>query len=158
MRSHDPHSLAGSANDVALDVQPGFPPSESVVYVIDDDASVREALRSLLRSAGLAVEAYASAGAFMARPAKHAGPCCLVLDLRLPDVSGLELQRELSRHGDAMPIIFITGHGDIPTTVQAPSRSATTPCSRPCDTRSSARDGCNGPTASSPCFGSATQA
>ena len=88
------------------------------VFVIDDDAAVREALQSLLRSVGLRAITFASARAFLAsqRPDTSA---CLVLDVRLPGLSGLELQRELAAAQLDLPIIFITGHGDIPMTVQA---------------------------------------
>jgi FixJ family two-component response regulator len=90
----------------------------SVVYVVDDDVAVREALDSLIRSAGLRVETFASARAFLQykRPPK---PACLVLDVRLPDQSGLQVQRELAAQGCPLPIIFITGHGDIPMSVRA---------------------------------------
>lgn len=92
--------------------------SSSTVYVVDDDASVREALSSLLRSVGLHVETFACARDFLQRLANDA-PGCLVLDIRMPDIDGLDLQRELARRGDDIPIIFITAHGDIPMTVQA---------------------------------------
>lgn len=87
------------------------------VFVIDDDISVREALESLLATAGWQAEIFASAEAFLARPA-ITGPSCLVLDLSLPDLNGLDLQTRLAGRSD-MPIIFITGHGDVPTTVKA---------------------------------------
>jgi FixJ family two-component response regulator len=126
MRSRDPHSVPDAAQHArAAAPHPAASSGEPVVYLIDDDASVREALSSLIRAAGLNVEAYASAEAFLAREGTQAGPGCLVLDLRLPELSGLELQRELARSRDAMPIIFITGHGDIPTTVQAMKAGAT---------------------------------
>jgi FixJ family two-component response regulator len=95
--------------------QPGLPPT---VFVIDDDADVRGAIAELLRSVGLRAEVFASAPEFLARE-REAGPSCLVLDLRLPGMSGLDAQRELARTGASIPIIFITGHGDIPTTVRA---------------------------------------
>lgn len=88
------------------------------VYVVDDDASVREALVSLFRSLGMQVQAHASANAFLAQ-GRQPGPCCLVLDMRLPDVDGLHLQSELKASGQSLPVIFITGHGTIPMTVQA---------------------------------------
>jgi FixJ family two-component response regulator len=91
--------------------------SGSVVYVVDDDPSVREALESLLRSAGLAVTTFASASEFSARP-RSSAPACLVLDLNLPEGSGLDVQRDLAKQ-DPMPIVFITGHGDVPTSVRA---------------------------------------
>lgn len=88
------------------------------VIVVDDDPSVREALDSLLRSVGLAVRQYGSVQAFLEAKLPE-GPCCLVLDVRLPGQSGLDLQDELARAGIRPPIIFITGHGDIPMTVRA---------------------------------------
>jgi FixJ family two-component response regulator len=89
-----------------------------VVWVIDDDPAIREGLSSLLRSVGLGVATFASAQEFLRQPPAE-GPGCLVLDVRLPGLSGLELQRALAAAERAWPIIFITGHGDIPMTVQA---------------------------------------
>jgi FixJ family two-component response regulator len=91
---------------------------DSVVFVVDDDPSIRDALTSLIRSVGLRVETFESARAFLTRQPSDA-PGCLVLDVRLPGLSGLDLQRELAAAQITMPIIFITGHGDIPMTVQA---------------------------------------
>jgi FixJ family two-component response regulator len=91
---------------------------ESLVFVVDDDISMREALSSLIRSIGLAVVTFASAQDFLAYKAPDAA-ACLVLDVRLPGLSGLDLQRELAKRGLAIPIIFITGHGDIPMSVRA---------------------------------------
>jgi FixJ family two-component response regulator len=88
------------------------------VFIVDDDVSVREALQSLVASAGWRPEACASAQEFLDRP-RPAAPGCLILEVSLPDLTGLELQRRLATEGMAMPIIFITGYGDIPTTVQA---------------------------------------
>src|SRR5437870_6687287 len=88
------------------------------VCVVDDDASVREALGSLLRSAGLAVETFGSAREFLASSRRDASSC-LVLDVELPGLSGLDLQRELANAGVRIPIIFLTGHGDIPMSVRA---------------------------------------
>ena len=92
--------------------------AQAVVFVIDDDEAVRQALRSLIRSVGLVVETFASAREFLTSRRPDA-PSCLVLDVRLPGVSGLDLQRELSDAGISIPIIFITGHGDIPMSVRA---------------------------------------
>jgi len=92
--------------------------SPSVVFVVDDDVAVREALDSLIRSVGLRVESFSSAKEFLRRKAPEA-PACLVLDVRLPGLSGLDLQRELLGKESAIPIIFITGHGDIPMSVRA---------------------------------------
>jgi FixJ family two-component response regulator len=89
-----------------------------VVFVIDDDRSVREALEGLLRSVGLSVHAFASTQDFM-QAARPDAPGCLVLDVRLPGLSGLDFQRELSKSTNPLPIIFITGHGDIPMSVRA---------------------------------------
>jgi FixJ family two-component response regulator len=91
---------------------------DPVVFVVDDDPSIRDALTSLIRSVGLRVETFESARAFLTRQPSDA-PGCLVLDVRLPGLSGLDLQRELAAAQITMPIIFITGHGDIPMTVQA---------------------------------------
>lgn len=88
------------------------------VFVVDDDASVREALNSLIRSVGLRVEMFATAKEFLRRQTPE-GPACLVLDVRLPGLSGLELQRELTAADSQIPIIFITAHGDIPMSVRA---------------------------------------
>jgi FixJ family two-component response regulator len=88
------------------------------VFVVDDDASVREGLASLIRSARLRVEIFASAQEFLAHPQTD-GPSCLVLDVQLPGLSGLDLQRRMSDAGVEIPIIFITGHGDVPTSVRA---------------------------------------
>lgn len=89
-----------------------------VVFVVDDDISVRESLEGLIRFAGWQTEVFASAPEFLARPG-HAGPSCMVLDVRLPQLSGLELQRHVSSAKAEMPIIFITGHVDVPAAVQA---------------------------------------
>jgi FixJ family two-component response regulator len=89
-----------------------------VIFVIDDDKSVRDSLQRLLASVGLAVEAFPSAQAFLSSP-RPDSPGCLVLDVRLPGLSGLDLQRELARTDVPLPIIFLTGHGDIPMSVRA---------------------------------------
>jgi len=88
------------------------------VYVVDDDASMREALDSLIRSVGLRVEAFASAQDFLNRAITDA-PTCVVLDVRMPGFSGLDCQRQLAEAGQHLPIIFITGHADVPTSVRA---------------------------------------
>ena len=95
-----------------------MPEPEAIILVVDDDVSVREALAGLILSAGLRVETFASAQEFLARPPADA-PGCLVLDVRLPDLSGLDLQRRMAELNLEIPIIFITGHGDVPTSVQA---------------------------------------
>jgi DNA-binding NtrC family response regulator len=88
------------------------------VYVVDDDASVRDAVARLVRSAGWTVETFASAQEFLASPWAHV-PSCLVLDVQLPGLSGLDLQQHLAKSGARTSIIFLTGHGDIPTSVRA---------------------------------------
>jgi FixJ family two-component response regulator len=93
-------------------------PEEPIVFAIDDDASMREALSRLFRSIGMRAQIFASAQDFLLFKRPEA-PACLVLDVRLPGLSGLDLQRELAAAGFAIPIIFITGHGDIPMSVQA---------------------------------------
>jgi FixJ family two-component response regulator len=92
--------------------------AEPIVFVVDDDRSIRASTERLVRSIGYAVQTFASAGEFLAAP-RPQGPACLVLDVRLPGLSGLELQRELIQSGMQIPIIFMTGHGDIPMTVRA---------------------------------------
>jgi FixJ family two-component response regulator len=89
-----------------------------VVFVVDDDRSIREATQSLLASVGLRVETFETAQEFLGTERPDA-PGCLVLDVRLPGLSGLDLQRELAAAGTPVPIVFITGHGDIPMSVQA---------------------------------------
>src|SRR5450432_1332193 len=91
---------------------------EPIVYVVDDEAAARSAMESLLQSVGLRVETFGSAAEFLRRETSDA-PCCLVLDVRLPGMSGIELQRTLTLAGVNIPIIFITGHGDIPMSVEA---------------------------------------
>ena len=88
------------------------------VFVVDDDASMREALKNLLRSVGLAVETFGSAQEFLSSDRSKA-PGCLVLDVRLPGLSGLDLQRQLADANLQIPIVFITGHGDIQMSVRA---------------------------------------
>jgi FixJ family two-component response regulator len=95
-----------------------MPKPDATVFVVDDDESVREALGSLVRSAGLGVATYATAQDFLAGP-RADGPSCLVLDVQLPGLSGLDLQRCMAEVNLEIPIIFITGHGDVPTSVQA---------------------------------------
>jgi FixJ family two-component response regulator len=94
------------------------PATEAVVFVVEDDAAARSAMQSLLQSVGLRVETFGSASEFLQRGTPD-GPCCLVLDVRLPGMSGIELQRNLTSTGVNIPIIFITGHGDIPMSVEA---------------------------------------
>ena len=91
---------------------------QPIVFVVDDDVSVRESLELLIKFAGWKPETFASAKEFLARP-RTVTPSCLVLDLSLPDLNGLELQKLIGADRVDMPIIFITGHGDVPMTVQA---------------------------------------
>jgi len=92
--------------------------ADAVVFVVDDDAAVRCSLENLIRSVGLRAETFASAQEFL-RNKRPDVPTCLVLDVRLPDLSGLDLQKRMAEADMEIPIIFITGHGDIPMTVQA---------------------------------------
>jgi FixJ family two-component response regulator len=94
------------------------PALAGTVFVIDDDAGMREAIQGLLKSIGLSSECFATTQEFL-RNKRPDGPSCLVLDVRLQGVSGLDFQRELTRAGMELPIVFITGHGDIPMTVKA---------------------------------------
>ena len=104
--------------------------AEALVFVVDDDASMRESLQNLLRSVGLRVEAFTSAQEFLRRTRPEV-PSCLVLDVRLPGLSGLDLQQRLAAGDLAIPIIFITGYGDIPMTVQAMQAGAVTLLPKP---------------------------
>lgn len=99
---------------------PGVP----LVYVVDDDASIRDALDSLFRSVGMRVETYPSPAAFLARKPADV-ECCLVLDVRLPGISGLEFQSQMAADGSHIPIVFMTGHGDVPMSVRAMKAGAT---------------------------------
>jgi FixJ family two-component response regulator len=96
---------------------------EGKVFVIDDDSSVRRALTRLLSSCGFAVESFSSAREFLQQN-RRSEPACLILDVNMPDLSGLDLQQEMNRYGISHPIIFITGFGDIPMTVKAMKRGA----------------------------------
>lgn len=106
--------------------------ADSTVFVVDDDLSVRGGLGRLFKSVGLAVEVFASAREFLERP-PAGGPACLVLDVRLPELSGLDLQAELATRGVAMPIIFITGHGSVPISVRAMKAGAADFLEKPVD-------------------------
>jgi FixJ family two-component response regulator len=97
--------------------------SERTVYIVDDDDAVRDSLAMLFRNAGLAVRQFPSAVAFLERAAPRA-PACLVLDIRMPGMSGTALQDELLTRSPGLPVIFITGHGDIPTAVEAVKKGA----------------------------------
>lgn len=88
------------------------------MFVVDDDPSVRKSLTRVIESAGYTVEAFASARDFL-KVAPTSGPCCLVLDVRMPGITGLDLQKTLARAVHRIPVVFITGHGDIPMSVKA---------------------------------------
>src|SRR3954466_15820636 len=105
---------------------------EATVFVIDDDVSVRESLEGLIGVAGWPVATFASAQAFLDR-ARAPGPGCLVLDVSLPDLSGLDLQERLASDEMELPIIFITGHGDIPMSVRAMKAGAVEFLTKPID-------------------------
>ena len=106
--------------------------SDAVIAIVDDDPSVREGLSSLIRSAGLQAETFASAQEFLARPGAEA-PSCLVLDLQLPGLSGLDLQKRMAEVGMEIPIVFLTGHGNIPASVQAMKAGAVEFLTKPFD-------------------------
>ena len=108
-------------------------PPPPTVFLIDDDASVRKALTRLIKSVGHSVRAFASAREFLDSNPHNDGPACLVLDVRMPGLSGLDLQRELKTVKETLPIIFITGHGDIPTTVKAMKAGAVDFLPKPVD-------------------------
>src|ERR687892_1563842 len=103
-----------------------------IVFVVEDDASVRRALGALVRSAGLTVQTFPSAQKFLAFPRPDV-PSCLVLDVQLPGLSGLDLQEELAKADVQIPIIFLTGHGDIPMTVRAMKAGALEFLTKPFD-------------------------
>jgi FixJ family two-component response regulator len=104
--------------------------TEATVLIVDDDVQVRESLKDLIRSVGLRVELFASAQEFL-RGQHPDAPTCLVLDVRMPGLSGLDLQKQASEAGLEIPIIFITGHGDIPMTVRAMKAGAIEFLSKP---------------------------
>jgi len=105
---------------------------QPIVFVVDDDISVRESLELLIKFAGWQPETFASAADFLARP-RTTTPTCLVLDVSLPDLNGLELQKLIASDRADMPIIFITGHGDVPMTVQAMKAGAVEFLTKPFD-------------------------
>jgi FixJ family two-component response regulator len=108
-----------------------MPESDATVLVIDDDSDVRDSLGRLLRSVGLEARLFASVPDFL-KSERPNGPTCLVLDVRMPERSGLDFQRELAAADAQIPIIFITGHGDIPMSVQAMKRGAIEFLTKPC--------------------------
>ena len=106
----------------------------SVIFIVDDDPSVRKSLTRVMVSAGYAVEAFASAREFLERE-RLAGPGCLILDVRMPGLSGLDLQEALAGKGHRIPIVFITGHGDISMSVKAMKSGAADFLTKPYDLR-----------------------
>jgi FixJ family two-component response regulator len=104
----------------------------AVVYVVDDDASMRRSLETLLRSVGHEVRLFSSAQEFM-QAARPDAPGCLLLDVRMPGMSGLTFQQELAKAGVGLPVIFITGHGDVPMTVRAMKAGAVEFLTKPFD-------------------------
>lgn len=103
------------------------------VFVVDDDPSIRESLSLLLRSAGYSFKTFASAREFLNSERSTSDPACLVLDIKMPGISGLDLQKELTSRNYTIPVIFITGHGDIPMSVQAMKKGAVDFLSKPFD-------------------------
>ena len=114
------------------DLMPKSPLAEAVIAIVDDDFSAREGLSSLIRSTGFEVETFASAQEFLARHGAEA-PSCLVLDLQLPGLSGLDLQKRMAAAGLEIPIVFLTGHGNIPASVQAMKAGAVEFLTKPFD-------------------------
>jgi len=109
-----------------------MPETPSTVFVVDDDASVRKALGRLLASAGFDVEPYASAEEFLARP-PFGGIGCIILDLQMPGLTGLDLQTRLAEAGQDIPVVFLTGRGDIPSSVEAMKMGAVDFLTKPVD-------------------------
>ena len=103
------------------------------VYIVDDDPSVRKGLGRLLKSAGYEVEIFGSAREFLNVDPSCEGPACLVLDMKMPDLNGFDLQQKLKKMGYALPIVFITGHGDIPMSVKAMKTGAVDFLTKPFD-------------------------
>ena len=107
---------------------------QAVVYIVDDDPSVRSALGRLVRAAGYRAETLATGGEFLGRP-RAEGPGCLVLDVRMPGPSGLDLQEALAATGEELPVIFLTGHGDVPMTARAMKAGAVDFLTKPVNRR-----------------------
>ena len=110
-----------------------MPDPTHTVFVVDDDPSIRKSLSLLLNSAGYGVKTFASAKEFLESERGTPGPACLVLDVKMPGLGGLDLQKELKSRNYVIPIIFITGHGDIPMSVQAMKKGAVDFLSKPFD-------------------------
>ena len=130
----DMHSTAGSCNSGwMISEEPSKGSSETLtVFVVDDDVSVRESLEPLIEHEGWHARTFASATAFLACPSAD-GPSCLVLDVSLPDLNGLDLQQLIAGERSEMPIIFITGHGDVPMSVRAMKSGAVEFLTKPYD-------------------------
>jgi FixJ family two-component response regulator len=109
-------------------------PSQALVGIVDDDPSVRKGLARLVKAAGYRVEVFASAREFLARPPQE-DPCCLLLDVRMPGLTGLELQEALAIAGRRMSIVFVSGHGEVVGTVKAMKRGAIDFLTKPVDAR-----------------------
>ena len=107
-------------------------PAAALVLIVDDDPSVRKSLARVVRAAGYEVEVFASAREFLARPPRDS-PCCLLLDVRMPGLTGLELQEALATAGDRLSIVFITGYLDVPVSVNAMKRGAVDFLTKPVD-------------------------
>jgi FixJ family two-component response regulator len=107
-------------------------PAGPIIFVVDDDASVRKSLGRLIKAAGYEAEAFASVGEFLARR-PYDGPCCLVLDVRMPGLTGLDLQEALRAAGQRLSIVFITGYRDIPVSVKAMKGGAVDFLTKPVD-------------------------
>jgi FixJ family two-component response regulator len=128
----DPGYTMQLANTAEALMSSGHSQPEAIVFVVDDDVSVRESLELLIRSAGLQPHVFESAEQFLAR-SKVLVPSCLVLDMSLPDVNGLDLQQRIAADRMDMPIIFITGYADVPITVQAMKAGAVEFLTKPFD-------------------------
>src|SRR6266446_2453369 len=126
------HALAPCGRDMHSGRSSPMSHATPIVFVVDDDVSVRESLELLIGCAGWQPETFASAQAFLARPRVHT-PSCLVLDVTLPDLNGLDLQKRIAVDRIDMPIIFITGYGDVPMTVQAMKAGAVEFLTKPFD-------------------------
>jgi FixJ family two-component response regulator len=110
------------------------PPPGALVGIVDDHPSVRKGLTRLVKSAGYRVEVFESASEFLARPHQE-DPCCMVLDVRMPGLTGLELQEALATAGRSISIVFLSGHGDVPSSVKAMKRGAVDFLTKPVDAR-----------------------
>jgi FixJ family two-component response regulator len=122
-----------TATQSAVEFRSSMPDITPIVYIVDDDISIRESLEALVASAGLRPKVFASAQEFLTRPRTRT-PGCLILDVSLPDLNGLELQKRIGTRPAELPVIFITGFGDIPTSVQAMKAGAVEFLTKPFDT------------------------